>query len=233
LLAEVVAKNPVSGNGVAITLGAEAATAPGDGSDIKLDEQFVASIPLARRVSLATRVRFGQLFPGNYGESLRESPNPRDQELMLFRAFYSGGADSNRGYGYREVGPHGSLTFLTPSSVCPVETTTPACFKPLGGMRLWEASLELRIAIIPPWVGAWFIDASDVTLAGMRLSHPHLSTGFGTRIPTPVGLARIDLGFRVPYMQAVGQARLPLEEGRPSTILTLPLALHLSVGQTL
>jgi hypothetical protein len=46
-----------------------------------------------------------------------------------------------------------------------------------------------------------------------------------------VGAARLDVGVRVPYMQEVGEAKLPPEEGEPDTFLGLPVAVHFGLGE--
>jgi outer membrane protein insertion porin family/translocation and assembly module TamA len=56
----------------------------------------------------------------------------------------------------------------------------------------------------------------------------HLSAGFGLRYDTPVGPIRLDLGYRIPGLQApVGAA----DEGTPSSIFGLPLALSFGIGE--
>jgi len=61
------------------------------------------------------------------------------------------------------------------------------------------------VPIAEKFGAAIFVDASDVSRDGFRLSEPHLSTGAGIRYDTPVGPLRADLGFRVPCMQKVGR----------------------------
>jgi len=64
-----------------------------------------------------------------------------------------------------------------------------------------------------------------------RLNFPHLAAGTGFRLRTPVGAARFDLGFRIPYMQEVGKPHLPPTEGAPGTFLGVPLAFHFGLGE--
>jgi outer membrane protein insertion porin family/translocation and assembly module TamA len=223
----------------------------GDTDDVRLEPEMRFYGKLGKSVSLGYRAEVGLLLPrrcygehssGCYGDSLRSNysgaaTDPavvRDQQLLLFRGFYSGGATSNRGYNYREVGPHGTLGFLVPSNVnCAVKPAPDTCIQPLGGLTLWEQSLELRF-IFSELVGlVFFLDASDLTrdTVSFRLNFPHLSTGTGFRLRTPVGAARFDLGFRVPYMQEVGAPHLPPSEGDPDTIFGAPLAFHFGLGE--
>jgi outer membrane protein insertion porin family/translocation and assembly module TamA len=223
----------------------------GDADDLRLEPEVRLYGKLGPSFTLAYRAELGLLFPnlchdertrGCYGDSLtRSSTVPaddprvvRDQQLLLFRGFYSGGATSNRGYNQREVGPHGTLGFLVPSNVnCAVPNPPESCIRPLGGLTLWEQSLELRL-ILSEYAGVvFFLDASDVTrqMVTFRLDFPHLSAGSGFRLRTPVGAARIDVGLRVPYAQEIGEKTLPPEEGDPTTILGAPIAFHFGLGE--
>jgi outer membrane protein assembly factor BamA len=209
---------------------------------------------LGRRSVFAVRLGFGFLFPGNYGSSLNSSTalgqaaavNPqdpavvRDQQKLLLRAFYSGGPNSNRGYQLRGVGPQGPIGFLVPSGVSGVNcatTTMPlpsGCIRPLGGLTLWELSLETRFPIAGDFQGALFVDSSDVTreAASIRLNYPHMSPGFGLRYLTPVGPLRFDVGFRPPYLQWLGHRDLPASEAQPDQdLFGVPMSIDIAIGE--
>jgi outer membrane protein insertion porin family/translocation and assembly module TamA len=223
----------------------------GDADDVRLQPEARFYAKLGANTTLAYRGTLGLLFPnlcrgepanGCYGDSLtRDSDVPaddprvvRDQQILLFRGFYSGGATSNRGYNQREVGPHGTLGFLVPSNTnCAVSNPPESCIRPLGGLTLWEQSLELRWILSDLLGVVFFVDASDVTreTLSFRVKFPHLSAGPGFRLRTPVGAARFDIGLRVPYMQEVGEPRLPPEEGDPTTIYGAPVAFHFGLGE--
>lgn len=227
-----------------------AGTVLGDAKDVRLRPEARLYGKLGANWTLGFRGGVGLLFPdrcegtktrGCYGDSLTtdsstadQSALTRDQQILLFRGFYSGGATSNRGYPLNEVGPHGVLGFLAPSNInCTVENPPPECERPLGGLTLWEMSLELRVTLSKLAGLVFFVDTSDVTreAASFRAAYPHLSTGSGFRLRTPVGAVRFDLGFRVPYLQHIGEPRLPPGEGEPSTILGMPIALHFGLGE--
>jgi outer membrane protein insertion porin family/translocation and assembly module TamA len=223
----------------------------GDADDLRLEPEVRLYAKLGPSFTLAYRGELGLLFPnlceggtarGCYGDSLTRSTTVpaddprvvRDQQLLLFRGFYSGGATSNRGYNQREVGPHGTLGFLVPSNVnCAVPNPPESCIRPLGGLTLWEQSLELRM-ILSEFAGVvFFVDASDVTRQMMtfRIDFPHLSAGTGFRLRTPVGAARFDVGLRIPYAQELGERTLPPEEGDPTTVFGAPIAFHFGLGE--
>ncbi len=199
---------------------------------------------LRKKITLATRATVGLVFPGNYGGTLgREDLNTQspgvveDQHKLLFRAFYSGGANSNRGYSYRGVGPHGPVGFLVPTGQnCGQRPDLPGCTRPTGGLTLWEASFEVRFPISGPLTMVTFADASDVTIGELdfRFNVPHLSAGPGIRYDTPVGPLRLDIGYRIPGMQKIGARELPEKDGRASELFGidgLDVAIHLGFGE--
>jgi outer membrane protein assembly factor BamA len=215
---------------------------------------------LGKRSVFSARLGFGFLFPrkapgdGHYGETLDPTTpagilaeqNPkdptvvRDQQKLSLRAFYSGGPTSNRGYPYRGVGPQGQIGYLVPAATtgvnCALATAEneQGCVRPLGGPTLWELSLETRFPISGNLQGALFVDASDVSryVGTVRLRVPHISPGLGLRYLTLVGPLRLDLGFRPPYLQAIGKKELPPEEGdEGGTILGLPMSIGIALGE--
>lgn len=219
-----------------------------DRRDVRLKPEVRAYVPVSKRAVLATRFAVGYLLPHNYGSTLNR-PNDiaqdptdpeilRDQHRLLFRAFYSGGPNSNRGYGMSEVGPHGPLGLLTGGSVnCFREPGNVDCIRPLGGLSLWEASLEVRFPILGPLTGVTFLDGSQVNRKRWSLDFtvPHLSPGLGLRYSTPIGPVRVDLGYRwlertsgaAPEGVIKDQAELKGWFGKD----WLPLSLHLAIGE--
>jgi outer membrane protein insertion porin family/translocation and assembly module TamA len=215
--------------------------------DVRIRPELRTYLPIDKSV-LATRFTFGFLLPSGYGTAGLETNGVpfdptnhalvSDQQKLLFRAFYSGGPNSNRGYGYRAVGPQGPIGFLVPTGInCRDNPTQSGCIRPLGGLTLWEASIEARIPfpISAPLSFALFVDASDLTreVGRIRLTVPHLSPGVGLRYATPVGPIRLDVGYRVPGAQALGHRNLSEDEGLPGPDLFgfFPGAIHLAIGE--
>jgi outer membrane protein insertion porin family/translocation and assembly module TamA len=220
----------------------------GEAEDLRVQPQARAYVPLGR-ATLALRGTTGLLFPANYGGSLEEAlPGEapagvdratwiRDLQLVYFRGFFSGGSTSNRGYPVYGVGPHGPVPFLSPNigqliyKECVPGTAAydpSRCALPLGGLTLWEASAELRLALSEHFEEATFCDASDVEVGQgvYHFDHPHLSCGFGLRLQTPVGPIRLDLAYRVPG----------LNPGRgspdyPGDVLGLPIGVAFGIGE--
>ena len=230
----------------------------GSVSDVKIEPEVRVLVPLrARRrapdqkagdVTLAGRVKFGFLLAPDYGRTLRtdqaaaiaqgDDTVNQDQQKLLSRAFYSGGANSNRGYAPLAISPHGAVGFLVPTSInCVTNAGDPLCTRPLGGFTQWEASLELRYAGFYPITVVVFADTADVTrdIGRLQFGYPHLSVGPGVRYESPVGPIRLDFGVRVPGAQAWGQSELPQDppshgQERP-VLFGLPAALHLAIGE--
>jgi outer membrane protein insertion porin family/translocation and assembly module TamA len=241
----------------------------GDAGDFRVRPEMRVYFPVATQQTLAVRGVLGLLFPRNYGDllganflTLPDAEVPayiRDLQIYYFRGFFSGGADSNRGYGYREIGPHGVNPLLIPGSIAeekarctpvrPANPTLPVdpvsnplvpnetyderlCFVPSGGPSLWEASVELRTPVVGDLGMVFFVDASDVAVGVLqiRLDAPHLSTGFGIRYATPVGPLRVDLGFRIPGAQTIGRPPNPAVDGPAPAPLFGFLPAALSLG---
>jgi outer membrane protein insertion porin family/translocation and assembly module TamA len=183
--------------------------------DVRIRPQLAGYVPLDKKhkLVLASRVGLGYVFPQNYGDALINSHGNldytdkdviADQHKLLFRAFYSGGPSSNRGYPYQRVGPQGAIGFLLPEGeTCDGPDPPATCVRPLGGFTLWETSLELRYRAFESWSFVAFVDASDVSskLHHISLTEPHVSVGPGVRYLSPVGPIRVDLGFRIPGLQ--------------------------------
>jgi hypothetical protein len=229
----------------------------GSVSDVKVEPELRVTVPLngSKRTPLqpmndwilATRIKVGFVLAPDYGDNLRTgaATTPEvaaaslDQQKLLFRAFYSGGSTSNRGYAPQAISPHGIVGFLIPTGLnCTVinDSNREGCTRPLGGFTQWEASAELRYLGLYPLGLVLFADSSDVTrdIGAIELNYPHVSVGPGVRYDTPVGLLRLDLGIRVPGWQAIGQEALPLDgshgQARPE-FAGLPAAIHLALGE--
>lgn len=223
----------------------------GDAHDVRIQPEVRGYIPLGKKVTLAARATVGFLFPFNYGDavdaaakdpgSVSLAAQNRDIELIYLRGFFSGGPSSNRGYPLRGIGPQGVVPFLNPGlqaqalarscEVGNVDYDAARCAVPIGGLSLWEASLEVRFPIYGPVSGATFCDASDVAAKQftIRLNFPHLSCGLGLRYDTPIGPVRLDVGYRIPGAQV--PEGTPIAQGGPSTIYGVPVAVAFGIGE--
>jgi outer membrane protein insertion porin family/translocation and assembly module TamA len=220
---------------------------------VKVQPEVRGYVPLGRRFILAARSTTGLLFPFNYGTTVGDeladalagenrAKTVRDLQVVYFRGFFSGGPSSNRGYPLHAVSPHGIVPFLSPeveaqqiARECDLKNPNydpQRCSIPIGGLSLWELSLELRVSIVGAFSAATFCDASDVSphRVSLRVKHPHLSCGLGARYDTPVGPIRLDIGYRLPGLQVLEPVDAR-EEGEPGTLLGLPVAISLGIGE--
>jgi outer membrane protein assembly factor BamA len=200
-----------------------------------LQGQFARYVPIGRRGVLAFRLLGGTLLPSaiTVGGVERFYVPPEER-------FYSGGANTVRGFGQNELGPvvriidsiaarsDGTLDTLTIRSAS-------------GGTDLVVANVELRLPITSRLRVAGFVDAGQVFDRKDDLPDPGIwvTPGIGLRFETGVGPIRLDVGYN-----GYGQREGPLyrEEGS-ELVLVQPrwkpqgrsfldhLRFHFSVGQ--
>ena len=216
----------------------------GDASDVRVQPEVRGYIPITKRLVVAVRGSVGFLFPFDYGRYAEQNfrhPGPsriegsaRDYQILFFRGFYSGGPSTNRGYPLRGIGPFDLIPYLSPAgqsiSASGCNPNDTSCSLPTGGRSLWEASAEVRYVLSGPVSVAAFCDAADVSpfTLDLRPDRPHLSCGAGGRYDTPVGPIRLDIGYRIPGLQAPKGAAF---EREPDKLLGLPVALAFGIGE--
>jgi len=107
------------------------------------------------------------------------------QDTPLFKHFFAGGAMSNRGFEYRDLGPHYDGD-------------------PIGGVGMIDSSLESRYYLTDKFALVGFIDASTISQEVDRYNaHWFRSYGVGVRYISIIGPLRFDIGFREPYKFAI------------------------------
>jgi len=150
----------------------------GSGSYLKVGPELRGYLPIGSRVVLAARARFGT--------NLLSEPIPISQR------YFDGGADSHRGFGRRRLSPQ------VPS--------TEGGTLPVGGEASFESRVEVRVdlfKIFGQTLGvASFVDAGDCVLhlSDLDFGNLHYAVGPGIRLTTPVGVIRVDVGFRLNRM---------------------------------
>lgn len=102
-------------------------------------------------------------------------------EVPVFEKFFTGGANSVRGYQERTVGPKDSED------------------SPIGGNWLLQGSCELRFPVYRRLTGAVFLDGGMVGthMSGVQFSRWKYGSGAGFRFKTPVGPFRLDYGHKL------------------------------------
>ena len=101
-----------------------------------------------------------------------------------------------------------------------------------GGLRRWEANLEIRAPITPDFGAVLFADMGDVSRSdSFRLRHIHLAVGFGIRYQTLVGPVRLDIGILARRAQTINRTNLaPINEVNLG-LFKFPGAIHLTIGE--
>ncbi|MBU1669406.1 BamA/TamA family outer membrane protein [bacterium] len=99
------------------------------------------------------------------------------EETPPFKHFFLGGAMSNRGYEYRDLGPHSSGY-------------------PLGGLSIIDGSFESRYYVTDNFSLVGFIDASKLSEEVNDFSGDwYRSYGLGLRYLSVIGPLRLDVGY--------------------------------------
>ena len=131
-------------------------------------------------LQLAARASSGVIVP--YGD---EPGAPLD------RKFYLGGANSVRGWGSRRLSPR--------LVECDADDPTRCDRIPVGGFTVVQGNLELRFALGAKWQFVAFADVGDVQADQWTwvVDEWNYSAGPGLRFDSPVGLFRLDAGFRL------------------------------------
>jgi outer membrane translocation and assembly module TamA len=147
----------------------------------------------------------------------------------------SGGASSHRGFAPGFLGDPGQevLLYERDTDGDGVPETYRYRFEPnSGGLRRWEASLELRVPINDDFGLAVFADMGDVNREEtFRFKHLHLALGFGFRYQTIVGPFRVDFGFLIPGAQVVGQDDPAVPNRVNLGFVDWAGAIHLTIGE--
>jgi outer membrane protein insertion porin family/translocation and assembly module TamA len=136
------------------------------------------------------------------------------------KRFYSGGANSVRGFAQNQLGPRVLTVDVGPLLSNVSETVGPPCApeeiidlscdanalrdatfgtpRPTGGRVVLEGGLEYRFSVAARVEAALFADFGRVWAeeGSADASHFEVSPGFGFRYLSPIGPIRIDVGYR-------------------------------------
>jgi outer membrane protein assembly factor BamA len=131
------------------------------------------------RLTLAARFQIGTAIPSG-------------QSPPITQRFYGGGANDDRGFGYRRLSP------LVPGSL-PGQTI------PIGGLTFVGYTVEARVRTIKDLFVVAFHDAGDVSECSrdVRFDHLRYQVGGGLRYLTPIGAIRLDVGVRLNQIGAM------------------------------
>lgn len=188
------------------------------GSDFSFDRAVVEASGYLQTGSavLATRIRAGAVGRGRF---LADG----NEDFALVhpqKRFFSGGANSVRGFAENELGPRvltvpvervlsvpaggevapcqpEQLAFGGPCDPSPLADDA-FTFRAVGGTWVVEANAEVRFPLFTPALqGVAFFDVGQVWVARADVSWSDLamSPGIGVRYRSPIGPVRVDLGY--------------------------------------
>lgn len=166
----------------------------GDFTWLRLSPEVRHYLPIARRMVLATRLEVGILQPLRQAEGCEDSPEAYSQAVRcspIVVRFFGGGAGGFRGVGAGRLSPMRAVE----SS----RSSRGVIFIPQGGNSSFLATAELRWFFAQSWSSAFFIDAGNVAAGAVEafdLGEMHYAAGAGIRYRTPIGPARLDVGYR-------------------------------------
>ncbi|AKU91697.1 Outer membrane protein [Vulgatibacter incomptus] len=153
--------------------------------------------PIFPNLIFATRLELGYLQPLSTPEGCTQSPD--DSFSQSFRCspivirFFGGGSNAFRGLGAGRLAPQEAVEVKNGNG----KTTT--IFIPLGGNSSVLATAELRWFFAENLTSAFFVDAANVaagSLEAFDLSALQYAAGVGIRYRSPIGPARLDVGYR-------------------------------------
>lgn len=163
-------------NGVILETTAALAGGPfgGNFDHRRLDGGVRAYWRPASRIQLASQLKTGMIMP--YGSS---------PGAPIIMKYYLGGPNTLRGWGARRLSPR-----LCDATGCTI---------PIGGYTMVQGNLELRFRAAGPLWLVGFVDMGDVQAADLTwvTSEWNYSAGPGLRYQSPLGLVRLDAGFRL------------------------------------
>ncbi|MDR2914324.1 MAG: BamA/TamA family outer membrane protein [Tannerella sp.] len=169
---------------------------------LKGDIDFARSFTIDARNSVAFHVGLGVAYP--FGNS---------KEIPFERRYYSGGANSNRGWNVRTLGPGSMMTDSTTSFVHQV-----------GDIRM-DANLEYRSKLFWKFELAFYVDAGNIWTIhkydyqpdgnfdfGRFYKEIAVSYGLGLRLDFDYFLIRLDTGLKAYNPQERGSRKWAISD---------------------
>jgi outer membrane protein insertion porin family/translocation and assembly module TamA len=153
-------------------------------------------VSIGERAVVANRLRVGSIAAGS----------DVDLNVPFYRRFFLGGASSLRGWGRFEISPLSGFGF------------------PIGGLSMLEGSTEVRVPLVGKFGAVAFVDYGNVWSDSwnFELGTLRYSAGPGLRYMTPIGPARLDLGYQLNPIEGL------LVNGEPQK---RRFRVHFSIGQ--
>jgi outer membrane translocation and assembly module TamA len=153
-------------------------------------------LSVSQRLIVANRVRVGSI----------EGFNNLEANVPFYKRYFLGGASSVRGWGRFELSPLSGFGF------------------PIGGHSMLDGSSEVRLPVWGRLGAVAFVDYGNVWPQSwdFNLGDLRYAVGPGLRYNTPIGPARIDLGYQLNPIEGL------LVNGEPQK---RRWRIHFSIGQ--
>ncbi|MEY4575822.1 MAG: hypothetical protein RL701_525, partial [Pseudomonadota bacterium] len=191
-------REPKRGAFFAVTVQQAGYFLPSDWNYVRVTPDARGYVPLALGMVLAGRLRVGIMeitdskinVPADAEANDRFNIRQRLHDLgPLRQRLRGGGNNSVRGYRPNALGDISQIGDVIDS----------------GGLRQWEASLELRAPITSSFGAVFFVDIGDVSRTKeFRFRALQTSFGVGLRYRTIIGPIRLDAGFAPSSLQYTG-----------------------------
>jgi outer membrane protein assembly factor BamA len=209
---------------------------PSDWDYVRLTQDSRGYIPLPYGLVLAGRARIGFMTITDTAISVPDAPpaddvSPNAERLRTEQTFLENLATLGPLRHRLRGGGHNSVRGYAPNTLGDVERINGRLVS--GGLRQWEASLELRVPITESFGAAAFMDMGDVARGpAYRFDHPQTSFGIGLRYRTIVGPLRFDAAIAPPDLQVFGQDDRIRTGVTPSRMFDLANgAVHFTIGE--
>jgi outer membrane protein assembly factor BamA len=232
-------REPKRGAYVALTVQHAPSFVPGNWDYVRVTPDIRGYFSLGLGLVLAARARLGVM---EITDTKFDAPPAPDGSLIGWEKRLQGEAQTR----LRELGPlrqrlrgggNNSVRGYAPNTLGDVIRVGEIVDS--GGLRQWEASLELRAPLTPDFGAVLFVDVGDVSVEKrFRWNVPQTSFGFGLRYRTVIGPIRLDFGFAPRSLQVIGgsdpRRRTKLEPDGPfpeSTLFGARGAIHFTIGE--
>ncbi|MCA9577541.1 MAG: BamA/TamA family outer membrane protein [Sandaracinaceae bacterium] len=189
-----------------------------------------AYAPLPLNMVLAARFGLGVMLIRSADQSLDQVSALLGPQRYRLRG---GGPSSHRGFAPGFLGDQQAIGVQPACARNNPPPDTDCSEANSGGLRRWEASIELRAPITPDFGVVLFADMGDVNRGDrFRFDQIHLAAGFGLRYQTLVGPVRLDIGFLSKRAQVVGGGvnLAPINYVNLGFV-RFPGAIHLTIGE--
>jgi outer membrane protein insertion porin family len=183
-----------SGYGVSARVEQAGGWLPGAFSYWSVNSEARHYVPVGRSLVLANRIRVGTIdgFGTSLGGDTIETFGDLQPNVPFWKRYFLGGSQSLRGWGRFEVGPTSGFGL------------------PIGGLTMLEGSSEVRFPLAGKLAAVAFLDYGNAWLRpwDFNLNDLRSDVGSGLRYMTPVGPARVDVGFQlnpIPNLRVNGE----------------------------